>query len=215
MAQAERGRLSREVVLVRALEMADAEGIEALSMRKLAQALGVEAMSLYNHVRNKEALIDGIVDLVVAEFHLPRSGADWRAEMARRGQVAHEAMLGHPWSALLVGLRPEPGPAMLAYVEATLGCLFAAGFSVPMADHAWNAMDAYIHGFTLQRIRFPFAPGAYAEVARAYLPMLEGAGMPHLEAMTREVAEGRHDGVQSFAFGFDLLLDGLERMPRR
>lgn len=215
MTKVERPRLSRDVVLAQALRMADANGIEALSMRKLAQALGVEAMSLYNHVRNKDALIDGIVELVVAEFAHPDPAGDWRAEMMARGQAAHAAMMRHPWSPLLVGSRAEPGPAMLAYVEATLGCLFAAGYSVPMADHVWNAMDAYIYGFTLQRIRFPFQPGEYAAVATGYLPMLEGAGMPHLQAMTREVAEGRHDGVQSFEFGFDLLLTGLERLPRR
>lgn len=214
MARAARRKLSPEAVFAAAVALADAEGLEALSMRKLAQALGVEAMSLYNHVPGKEALLDGMADLVVAEFACPDPAAPWRAEMMRRGEAAVAALLRHPWAPLVVGSRANPGPAMLAYVEATLASLAAAGFDVPLADHAWNAMDAHIYGFALQQIRFPFAPEAHAAVAAAYLPHLEGAGLPYLRAITIEVAEGRHDGIQSFGFGFGLLLDGLERLPR-
>jgi len=136
------------------------------------------------------------------------------AEMRKRGQGAHAVMIAHPWAPLLVVSRVNAGPAMMAYVDATLAALVGAGFSYAMADRIWNAMDSYIYGFSLQQIRFPFQPGDYAAVARQYLPMIPADVLPHMHALTVEVAEERHDGIQNFDFGFDLLLEAIDRLPR-
>ncbi len=204
--------LSRERVLTTALRLADRRGIDALSMRNVAYALRVEAMSLYNHVKNKDEILDGIVDLVAAEIALPTIDADWRAAMRRRAISAHEVLVRHPWATMLIVSRANVGPAMLRYVDATIGCLRAAGFSLPLADHAWNAIDSYVYGFTLQKLNFPFEPEEYAEVAAAYLPSLSATEFPNLHALTVLVSERRHAGTHDLELGLDLLLDGLERL---
>lgn len=203
--------LTRERVLAAALALADADGLEGLTMRRLAQALGVEAMSLYNHVEGKDAVLAGIVDLVVAEMARPRQGGDWRAEMRARAVSAHGVLMRHPWAALPLISEVNVGPAMLAYVEATLGCLVGAGFSYRLADWAWNAMDAHIYGFTLKELRFPFAPEDYAREAAAYLPMLPAERFPHLRGLSLAIIAGAYDGRQDFRFGLEMVLDGLER----
>lgn len=209
-AEPERLPLSRERVLAAALAIADEQGIEALSMRRLGQALGVEAMSLYKHVKNKEDLLDGLVELVVEEIEPPAIGGDWKQELRGRSRSAHEAYLRHPWALALIMSRANVGPAMLRYVDATIGCLRAAGFDWADADHAWNALDAFVYGFTLQQLRFPFEPEEYAEAAEAYLPQLPPE-LSHLRGMSEEVIAGRHDGQHRLDFGLELLLEGLER----
>ena len=212
-AAAPRRRLSRDRILRSALRIADREGVAALSMRRLGQALGCEAMSLYNHVANKDDVLDGIVDLVIGEMEPPTPDApDWRRAMHRRAHSAHEVLLRHPWSAALIVSRVNAGPHNLAYVDATLGCLLGAGFSFELADRAWNAIDSHVHGFTLLELNFPFEPDAYATAAAAYLPSLPAERYPHLHALTVEVAEGRHRGIHDFDFGLELILDGLERL---
>lgn len=207
-----RAPLTRDRILRVATLLADRHGIDSLSMRRLAQELGVEAMSLYNHVANKEDLLSGIVDLVVGEIDVPAVGSDWKAAMRRRATSAHEVLLRHPWASMLIVSRANVGPAMLRYVDATLGCLREAGFSYEMADRAWNAIDSHIYGFTLQQLNFPFDPSEYAETAKNYLPYLSASQYPYMHALTQLVAEGAHRGVQDFEFGLDLLLDGLERL---
>lgn len=202
--------LSKERVLSAAVSLADEVGIESLSMRKLGQALRVEAMSLYNHVANKDELLAGIVDLVAAEIELPALGGDWKLAMRQRALSAHAVLMRHPWATMLIVSRANVGPAMLRYVDATIGCLRAAGFSYALADHAWNAIDSYVYGFTLQKLNFPFQPAEYAEVAKAFLPMIPVEEFPHLRGMSLEVIEGRHDGMHDLALGLDLLLDGLD-----
>ena len=181
-------------------------------MRKLAQLLGVEAMSLYNHVANKKDVLSGMVDLVVAEIMLPAIGSDWRAAMRARAVSAHGVLLKHPWAALLIVSRINTGPAMLSYIDATLGCLRQAGFSDQQADHAWNAIDSHIYGFTLQELHFPLEPGEYASAARQFLPMLPAERYPHMRALTEQVIDGSYDGLHDFSFGLELILDGLERL---
>jgi AcrR family transcriptional regulator len=178
--------LNRERVVRAAVALADDAGLEALSMRKLGQRLGVEAMSLYNHVANKDAIMDGIIDLVVSEITLPSPSDDWKTAMRQRGVSAHEVLLRHPWACLLLMSRPNVAPAMLRYVDSTLGTLLKAGFSVQLADYAWNAMDSYIYGFTLQELRFPFKPQEYPEVAATYLSQLAPGRYPHLTEMGRQ-----------------------------
>lgn len=210
-----RAPLTRERLLAAAMRLADAEGIEALSMRKLAQELGVEAMSLYNHVASKDDVLDGIADIVVAEIEAPAIGADWKAAMRRRATSAHEALLRHPWAPLLIASRVNIGPAMLRYVNATIGCLREAGFSYEMADRAWNAIDSHIYGFTLLELNFPLESSEYASAAKSFLPLIPASEYPYMRALSELVIEGKHRGVQDFQFGLELLLDGLERLLHR
>ena len=206
--------LTREAVLRAAVSIADAQGLDALSMRALGAALGVQAMSLYKHVANKDAILDAIVDVVVGEIELPSRADPWKLAMRRRALSAHAVLLRHPWACGLMMSRMNVGPAMLRYVDATLGCLQAGGFSLPLADHAWNAMDSFIYGFTLHKLNFPIQEGAYAAMAAAYLPSLPAAQFPAMHALTVMVASGEHDGLHDLAFGLDLLLDGLQALLR-
>jgi AcrR family transcriptional regulator len=186
-------------------------------MRRLAQGLGVEAMSLYNHVANKDDLLDAMVEHGMAEVDWPPADpaapwATWREALAERARAIHRVLLSHPWLTGLIVSRANVGPRMLRYVDATLGCLVAAGFSYPLADQAWNTLDNHIYGFTLQELNFPFEPSEYAAVAAAYLPDLSREQYPHLHALTRLVSAGGHDGVHDFELGLELTLDGLERL---
>ncbi len=203
--------LTRQRVLAAAMALADRDGIDALSMRRLAQSLGVEAMSLYNHVRNKEDALDGLVERVASEFAHPEVGGAWKSEMRRRATAAHEVLVRHPWATALIVSRVNVGPVMLAYVDATIGCLVSAGFDYAEADRAWNAIDSHVYGFTLQQLNFPFAEEEYADQAAAFLPEMP-PDLPWLRGMAEAVAADRYDGRQDFAFGLELILDGLERM---
>lgn len=214
---AARKPLSKPLVLQAAIGLADEAGIATLSMRKLAQRLGVEAMSLYNHVANKEALFDGMVDSVIGEIGLSglESDTDWKAAMRHRAHSAHQMLLRHPWASQLIVSRINIGPANLRYLDATIACLHQAGFSYPMADRAWNAIDSHIYGFTLQELNFPFEPSEYAGAAQDYLALIPASQYPHMNAMAQQVISGIHSGVQDFEFGLELILDGLERLLNR
>ncbi len=213
--KAPRSPLSRELVLRTAIAIADASGLDSLSMRKLGQELGVVAMSLYNHVANKEDVLDGIVDIVVGEIDVPEIGADWKAVMRRRATSAHEVLLRHPWASMVIVSRVNVGPAMLRYVNATVGCLREAGFSYEMADRAWNSIDSHIYGFTLQELNFPFDPSEYADAAESFLPQLPTKEYPYMRALAQTVIDGTHHGLHDFEFGLELLLEGLDRtIPR-
>lgn len=209
---ARRAPLTPAKVLERALRMADDDGLEALSMRNLAQALKVEAMSLYNHVAGKETILDGLVELVVSEIEVPAVGGDWRAAMRARARSAHAVLMRHPWATMLFVSRVNVGPNMLRYVDRTIGCLREGGFSYPLADHAWTAIDGYVYGFTLQKLNFPLDPSEYASSAAQFLPLIPVEHFPYLRGLSEEVIAGRHDGLHQLELGLDLLLDGLERM---
>lgn len=195
-----------------ALQLADRWGTDALTMRRIGQELGVEAMSLYKHVPNKEAILDGIVDMVIGEIELPSKKDSWKRAMRRRCISAHEVLMRHPWAGKLVMSRINIGPAMIRYVDSTLGVLREAGFSVELADHAWNAMDSHIYGFTLQRLSFPFEPQQFPEAAETYLPTLPQGEYQYLRELAEYVIRGDYEGNPAFTFGLDLLLDGLERV---
>ncbi|NEO83890.1 MAG: TetR/AcrR family transcriptional regulator [Spirulina sp. SIO3F2] len=207
--------LSRERVLKAALQLVDAEGIEALSMRKLAQALGVQAMSLYNHVVNKDEIIDGIVDLVIGEIELPDRTSAWQTAMRKRARSAHTVLLQHPWATLTIVSRVNVGPANLRYVDATLGCLREAGFSWEMADHAWNAIDSHIYGFTLQELNFPFEATEYADTAARFIDLIPPEQYPYLNGLTQQVMGRAYDGIHDFELGLELLLAGLEQLQQQ
>ncbi len=204
--------LTRTRVLYAAIKMADDNGIESVSMRKLAQALGVQAMSLYNHVTNKEDVLDGMVEIVASKIAVPTLGANWKGAMRQRAISHHQMLLDHPWATMLLVSRVNAGPVMLRYIDATIGCMHAAGFSYEMADRAWNAMDSHIYGFTLQAQNFPLEPEDYRETAEEYLPQIPEGEYPFLNALSQRVISGEHDGIQDFCFGLDLVLDSLERL---
>ena len=204
--------LSRERIMQTALQLADEGGLDSISMRKLAQALGVEAMSLYNHVSNKDDVLDGIADLVVSEIEVPEIGGDWRQALRKRAISAHAVLRSHPWSPLLIASRINVGPAMLRYVNATLGCMREAGFSYELADRAWNALDSHIYGFTLLEMNFPLDPSEYVGAATQFIHLLPQETYPYMRELTQLVIDGKHRGIQSFELGLDLLLSGLEQL---
>ena len=212
-----RAPLTRERVLRAAIRVADRHGIESLSMRKLGHELGVEAMSLYNHVRNKVDMLDGMVDVVFSEIDLPADGVDWRTAMRKRAISARQALLRHPWAIGLMESRATPGPATLRHHDSVLGSLRTAGFSVDMAAHAYSVLDGYIYGFTLTELTLPFSntEGA-ADVGEIAGNMLEGfrpAEYPHLTEMAidRATKPGYNYGDE-FEYGLDLILDGIQRV---
>lgn len=181
-------------------------------MRRLGQALGVEAMSLYKHVVNKEDLLGGMVDFVVAEVVVPQEAENWQAAMRARALSAHE-VLRHPWATALMGSRLRIGPGMLRYLDQTLGWLRRGGFSVPLDLEAWHALDSHIYGFTLQALNLPFRPQEAAQMAEAFLPQIPSDLSPSfLEVASAIMVSGHRE---RFEFGLDLLLDGLERLRGR
>jgi AcrR family transcriptional regulator len=182
-------------------------------MRNLGAKLGVEAMSLYNHVRNKEDMLDGMVDVVFSEIDLPPGGADWRTAMRRRAISLHQVLLRHPWANGLMESRANPGSATLRHHDAVLGSLRRAGFSVEMAAHAYSILDGYIYGFTLTELTLPFRkPGEVAEVAGNILEGFRTGEYPHLAemALDRAMKPGYKYGDE-FEYGLDLILDGIQR----
>ena len=205
--------LSRERVLRAAVALADESGIDSLTMRKLGDAVGVEAMSLYNHVANKDDVLDGMVDLVFSEIGLPSGGADWKTAMRQRAILAREVLSRHRWAIGLMESRTSPGPATLRHHDAVIGCLREGGFSIEMAAHAFSVLDSYIYGFALQEASLPFDTGEEtAELAQMILKQLPADEYPHFTELTIEhVLQPGYDYGNEFEFGLDLILDGLER----
>ena len=208
--------LTRERVLHAAVALADASGSETLSMRKLGEALGVEAMSLYNHVANKEDLLDGMIDVVFAEIDLPTGWADWRAAMRQRAISARRVLSRHGWAIGLMESRSSPGRATLRHHDAVIGCLRDAGFSIELAAHAFSVLDSYIYGFALQERSLPFpTPEQTAGLAQDILASFPADRYPHLAELTaRHVLQPGYDYGNEFEFGLDLILDGLERIRK-
>jgi AcrR family transcriptional regulator len=210
---APRTPLTRQRVLRAAVALADRGGVGALSMRKLAQELGVEAMSLYHHVANKDDILDGIVDVVFGEIELPTGEAGWEAAMRRRAVSAREALRRHPWATGLMESRRTPGPANIRHHDAVLGVLRNAGFPVELAAHAYSLLDSYIYGFALQEASLPFhTPEETAEVAQEIMSAFPADDYPHLaEIATEHVLQPGYDYGDEFLYGLDLILDGLAR----
>jgi AcrR family transcriptional regulator len=212
-----RSRLTRQRVLRAAVALADSAGIGSLSMRRLGVALGVEAMSLYNHVANKGDLLDGMVDVVFAEIELPTDGVDWRTAMRRRAISVREALARHAWASGMLETRTSPGPATLRHHDAVLGVLRGAGFSVEMAGHAYSVLDSYIYGFAMQEANLPFDTGEEtAALAQSILARGAPGEYPHLTEFTVEhVLKPGYDYGAEFEYGLDLILEGLERARDR
>jgi AcrR family transcriptional regulator len=206
--------LTRERVVRAALALATRDGVAALTMRRLGRELGVEAMSLYNHVTGKDDLLDGMVDLVFGEIGLPPRGVDWKVAMRERAVAVLAALSRHPWAIGLLESRRRPGPANLRHHDAVIGCLRDAGFSIALTAHAYSALDSYIYGFALQQASLPFTtPEETAEVAEGILRHVPADAYPHLaELAVRHVLRPGYNYADEFAFGLELILDGLERL---
>jgi AcrR family transcriptional regulator len=211
-----RTRLSRERVLEAAVALAARDGIESLTMRKLADELGAGAMSLYHHVPNKEQLLDGMVDIVFGQIELPPTDVDWKTAMRRRAVSTREVLARHRWAIGLMEGRTTHGPSNLSLHNAVLGCLRAAGFSLEATVHAYSVLDAYIYGFALQE-RDMSSESAEDFAAEAQRQMREYeavlADYPHLvEVVGGHVAKAGYDYATEFVFGLNLILDGLDRL---
>jgi AcrR family transcriptional regulator len=208
--------LSRERVLETAVTLADRHGLEWLSMRKLADELGVAAMTLYYYVPNKVELIDGMIDIVFSEIEPPSLELDWKTAMRRRAVSTREALNRHRWAVGNMEGRTTHGPANLRLHDAVLGCLRAAGFSIEMTVHAYSVQDAYIYGFALQETDMSSeTPDDFAAEAQRQMDAYEDvlADYPHLvEVVGGHVAQSGYDYAKEFLFGLDLILDGLDRL---
>jgi AcrR family transcriptional regulator len=205
--------LNRDRVLAAAVEIADERGVGAITMRAVASKLDVEAMSLYNHVANKDDILDGMADLVADEFDLPDDVDYWREAMRRRAVSAHEVFGRHPWAPMLFDSRESIGPSRLRYFDWVLGTLTQAGFSIDDAARAFSLLDSYVYGFGIQQ--FNMASGndmsieERAEAIAAYIPAEE---YPYLHRMASHAMQGSYDEATDFGFGLEIILDGLERV---
>jgi len=198
-------------VLRAAIALADERGAEELTMRKLAKELGVEAMSLYNHVANKTDLLDGMVDIVFGEIDAPAAEGDWKAELRKRAVSTRAALNRHRWAIGQMEGRTDHGPNNLRIHDAVLGCLRAAGFSIEMTAHAYALIDSYVYGFALQEAALPFdGADTVAAVAGPMIEQFSSGEYPHLvELATEHVLRPGYDFGDEFDFGLTLILDGL------
>jgi AcrR family transcriptional regulator len=201
------------MVLRTAVALADETGTGVPSMRKLGERLGVEAMSLYYHFRNKDMILDGMVDLVFGEIELPPDDAAWRPAMRQRAASMRAALVRHPWAIGLMDSRTSPGYATLRHHNAVIGCLRAGGFSISGAAHAFSVLDSYIYGFVLQELSLPFdSSGELEDVAGSILEQLPREEFPHLAEMIVDRAlKPGYTYTAEFDIGLDLILDGLQQ----
>lgn len=204
--------LSHAAIITAAMHLADEHGIDAVTMRRLASDLGVQAMSLYHHVESREAILDGLVERAFAEIELPPQGVPWREAMTRRAKSARAALLRHPWAVPLLDSRSEPGPATLRHHDAVLGYLRAGGFSVAQTVQAFAVMDAYIYGFVVQERAMPLQPEDLSTEQAAHMREQLGSTYPNLaEVLSDQIATGIFSQQQTFDAGLGLLLDGFAR----
>lgn len=213
MAEMRRQTLTRERVVQGAVELADEIGIEALTIRKLAEALGTKPMTIYHHVPSKDEIVDGMVEIVFSEIATPPEDEDWKPAMRIRCVSAREVINRHRWAAPLMESRTSPGPENLGHHEAVLACLRRGGLSWQMTAHAYAVLDAFVYGFAFQEATLPSQmDGEFVEVARDIAAAFDPESFPHLVGFTvNHVFQPGYEFGDSFAFGLDLILDGLER----
>lgn len=213
----DRAPLSRERVLAAALAIVDRDGLEGLSMRKVARALGAGAMSLYHHVADKDALLDELVDLVFDEIALPPAGTPWRAAVAERMRSAHRVLRRHPWAIALMESRTRPGPANLRQREAMVATLRRAGFSIVGSTHAQWVLDSYLYGHALQLATLPFegAEELAAVAEQVFLPSLDAGAYPFLTEAAHALAASGYDPELEFDVGLELVLDAVATLRGR
>ena len=208
--------LSRERVVDAAVALADEHGIESLTMRKLAGAVGVKPMSLYNHIANKSDLLDGMIDVVFSEIGLPSPADSWTSAMRQRALVVRAVLSRHRWAIGLMDSRSSPGPATLRHHDAVIGCFRNAGFSVQLTAHAYSVLDSYIYGFALQERALPFdTPDETSKRAQAILAQFLADDYPHLAELTIEhVLQPDYDYGKEYEIGLDLILASLEQAAK-
>jgi AcrR family transcriptional regulator len=212
-----RAPITRDGAIAAAVKLADKDGLSALTMRSLASALGIEAMSLYHHVQNKDDLLNGMVDHVFAQVPLPAPGAPWKVAMRERAHALRSALKRHRWSIGLLESRRAPGLATLHHHDAVLGILLAAGFSLPLTGHAYALLDSYIYGFAQQEAALPFETSDETQALAGQMmgAFPEGA-FQHLKAFTLgHVLKPGYAFGHEFEFGLELILDGLERAAKK
>ena len=205
-----RRKLSRERILEAALRVADEEGLDALSMRRLGQALGVQAMSLYKHIADKEDILDGISDLVMLEVEVPARGLPWRAALRQAATSMHPAMLRHPWASVVIESRRNPGPARLRYLDTVVAQRRPARVAFDHLGPPPRAGGRHVYGFTLQVVAMPFDLRDEPEEADRLANETFGETYPGLRAMAEHAATEAGFPIE-FDFGLDMILDGLER----
>jgi AcrR family transcriptional regulator len=208
--------ITRQRALDAAVELADQHGLAEVSMRKLAETLGVEAMSLYHHVPNKQHILDGMVEAVFAEIELPPDNLDWKSAMRLRADSVRAALTRHPWAISIMESRRSPGPATLRHHDAVIGCCRKAGFSITLTAQAFSVLDSYIYGFVLQEVNLPFdSSDSMDEMLDEIMPHLSAEDYPHLvELTTKHILQPGYDHAKEFNQGLSLILDGLEAQAR-
>jgi AcrR family transcriptional regulator len=208
-----RPQLTRERVVATAIDLADRDGVESISMRRLAQELGVEAMSLYTHVRNKDDLLDGMVDGVVGQIPISTNAADWKASLRQMALAGRSIVMAHPWAPSLIASRTTPGPATMRYIDTVLGLLREGGFTIAQAHHALHILGSRALGFTQEL--FDDSGELEPETAASLASEL-GATLPYVAemalAVTRGGVLGRCDDSIEFEFALEFILDGLDRL---
>ncbi len=205
--------LNRDRIVAAAVEIADERGVGAVTMRAVAAKLGVEAMSLYNHVANKEDILDGMVDMVVGQIDLPPDAGSWREAMRRRAVSARRIFGRHPWVPAILDSRESIGPSGMRYFDWVLGTLIEAGFPLDDAAHAFSLLDSYIYGFGIQKANFTppgdVSPEELAKAVSGHLPVGE---YPYLHRMVARAIREGYDAEADFDHGLGIILDGLERI---
>jgi len=208
--------LTRERVLRAAVDLAHREGLGALTMRRLGAELDVEAMSLYKHVAGKEAILDGIVELVVGEIEIPSEEADWKGAMRRRAVSARQVLGRHPWAIGLLESRSAMGPNVLRYLDTIIGSLRSAGFSPQDAAHAFWLLDSYVYGHVVQETSMRFGSAEErAESPESTLAPTSTSDYPHLVELMEHALVSRYSIDAEFEFGLELVLDALEQTATR
>jgi AcrR family transcriptional regulator len=207
----ERRPLTRERVIGAAVALADEEGIDAVSMRRVGQSLGVEAMSLYNHVDSKDDLVAGMVDSVAAAWRLPSTEGPWREELESAAESAARAIVAHPWAATLMLTPDHVGPARLGFMDAVLAVLRESGFSAEMVHLAFHALDSHIVSTALRAAAYDVATEDEAESGRAFIDTLPAGAYPYLVEHIEWHAIAGEAEYTEFEFGLKLILDALER----
>ena len=212
-----RQRLTADRVLDGAMALADQIGVHDLTIRRLAEALDTKPMTIYHHLPNKEAILDGMVDRVFAEIDRPPADLGWKPAMRHRCQSAREVLSRHPWAVPLMESRTNPLPETLGHHDAVLGCLRRGGLTLEMTAHAYALLDSYVYGFALQEANLPATGGAeMADLAGGLIQPLPEGVLPHLtEFTTHHVLQPGYDFRTEFEFGLDLILDALEAMVPR
>ncbi len=204
--------LTNARVINGAVALADKIGLEAFTIRKLAAELDVKPMTIYHHVANKEAIVDGMVDMVFSEIEPPPTNATWKAAIRRRSLSARAVLARHPWATPLMESRTAPGPATLSHHDAVIGCFRRGGLSIVMTAHAYALVDSYVYGFALQEANLPATAGdEMAEVVENIMTPLTSDAYPHLTELAADhVMKPGYDFGDEFEFGLDLILDGIE-----